>query len=293
MFDFAIFLCCFNNKRIYCLEYTCLITSILIFPLNLLGLILINWNFIDFLYEVLYSINITILVFCIFIISLTIYSTKTGKITTNDFYKPFSTLSFIAIFIFVYLFMSYGFSSYGIFKNYFRILNQNYDGLSYSQKKKAKKIIKLKSTWIYLSISTLIPTIISIINIFLWISIYLRIDYRIYCSFNKEIRKELREQRKKNLEFKELQENNSVNDMEKNKDKSKENNFASVIIEKSKNPKSSSNGIIYMKDIRQYVNNNNNKEIGNKNSIYKNKIKEYNKSDNISSKRDLEKSTNK
>ena len=125
----------------------------------------------------------------------------------------------------------------------------------------------------------------------LWISIYLRIDYRIYCSFNKEIRKELREQRKKNLEFKELQENNSVNDMEKNKDKSKENNFASVFIEKSKNPKSSSNGIIYMKDVRQYINNK--ESIGSKNSIYKNKIKEYNKSDDVSSNRNLEKNANK
>ena len=292
MFDFAIFLCCFNNKRIYCLEYTCLITSILIFPLNLLGLIIINWDFIDFLYEIIYSINITILIFCIFIISLTIYSTKTGKITTNDFYKPFTSISLIAISIFVYLFISYGLSTYGIFKDYIRILKQNYDGLSYSQKKKAKKIIKLKSTWIYISISTIIPTLISIINILLWISIYLRIDYRIYCSFNKEIRKELREQRKKNLEFKELQENNSVNDMEKNKDKSKENNFVSVIIEKSKNPKSSSNGIIYINDIRQYVNDNKEKNDG-KNSIYKNKIKEYNKSDNVSSIRNLEKKSNK
>ena len=291
MFDFAIFLCCFNNKRIYCLEYTCLITSILIFPLNLLGLIIINWDFIDFLYEIIYSINITILIFCIFIISLTIYSTKTGKITTNDFYKPFTSISLIAISIFVYLFISYGLSTYGIFKDYIRILKQNYDGLSYSQKKKAKKIIKLKSAWIYISISTIIPTLISIINILLWISIYLRIDYRIYCSFNKEIRKELREQRKKNLEFKELQENNSVNDMEKNKDKSKENNFASVIIEKSKNPKSSSNGIIYMKDVRQYINNK--ESIGSKNSIYKNKIKEYNKSDDVSSNRNLEKNANK
>jgi hypothetical protein len=291
MFDFAIFLCCFNNKRIYCLEYTCLITSILIFPLNLLGLIIINWDFIDFLCEIIYSINITILIFCIFIISLTIYSTKTGKITTNDFYKPFTSISLIAISIFVYLFISYGLSAYGIFKDYIRILKQNYDGLSYSQKKKAKKIIKLKSTWIYISISTLIPTLVSIINILLWISIYLRIDYRIYCSFNKEIRKELREQRKKNLEFKELQENNSVNDMEKNKDKSKENNFASVIIEKSKNPKSSSNGIIYMKDVRQYINNK--ESIGSKNSIYKNKIKEYNKSDDASSNRNLEKNANK
>ena len=291
MFDFAIFLCCLNNKRIYCLEYTCLITSILIFPLNLLGLIIINWDFIDFLYEIIYSINITILIFCIFIISLTIYSTKTGKITTNDFYKPFTSISLIAISIFVYLFISYGLSTYGIFKDYIRILKQNYDGLSYSQKKKAKKIIKLKSTWIYISISTIIPTLISIINILLWISIYLRIDYRIYCSFNKEIRKELREQRKKNLEFKELQENNSVNDMEKNKDKSKENNFASVIIEKSKNPKSSSNGIIYMKDVRQYINNK--ESIGSKNSIYKNKIKEYNKFDDASSNRNLEKNANK
>ena len=288
MFDFVIFLCCFNNKRIYCLEYTCLITSILMFPMNLLGLIIINWIFIEFLYEIIYSINITILIFCIFIISLTIYSTKTGKITTNDFYKPFTSISLMTIFIFVYLFISYGFSSYGIFKNYIRILKQNYDGLSYSQKKKVIKIIKLKSTWIYISMSTLFPTIISIINILLWISIYLRIDYRIYCSFNKEIRKELREQRKKSMAFKELQENNSINEMEKNKDKNKENNFASVIIEKSKNPKSSSSGIIYMNDIRQYVNNNKEK-ISSKNSIYKNKIIEHNKSDNASSKRNLEK----
>ena len=292
MFDFAIFLCCFNNRRIYCLEYTCLITTILIFPFNLLGLIIINWSFIEFLYEVVYSINITILAFCIFIISLTIFSTKTGKISTNEFYKPFLTISLITIFIFVYLFISYGLSSYGILKNYIRLLNQNYEGLSYSQKKKAKKIIKSKSTWIYISISTLIPTLISVINILLWISIYLRISYRIYCSFNKEIRKELREQRKKNLEFKELQESNSANDMEKNKEKSKENNFASVIIEKSKNSKSSSNGIIYINDIRQYVNDNKEKNDG-KNSIYKNKIKEYNKSDNVSSIRNLEKKSNK
>jgi hypothetical protein len=291
MFDFAIFLCCFNNKRIYCLEYSCLITSLLIFPFNLLGLIKINWNFIEFAYEVIYSINITIVIFCIFIISLTIYSTKTGKITTNEFYKPFKSISLISVFIFIYLFISYGLSSYGIFKNYIRILNQNYEGLSYSQRKKAKNIIKLKSTWIYISISTLIPALISIINIWLWISLYLRIDYRIYCSFNKEIRKELRKQRKKNLEFKELQESNSANDMEKNKDKSKENNFVSVIIEKSKNPKSSSNGIIYMNNVKQYVNNNKEK-IGSKNSIYKKKIKEYNKSDNVSSVRNLGKNNN-
>jgi hypothetical protein len=291
MFDFAIFLCCFNNKRIYCLEYSCLITSILIFPFNLLGLIKINWNFIEFVYEVIYSINITIVIFCIFIISLTIYSTKTGKITTNEFYKPFKSISLISVFIFIYLFISYGLSSYGIFKNYIRILNQNYEGLSYSQRKKAKNIIKLKSTWIYISISTLIPALISIINIWLWISLYLRIDYRIYCSFNKEIRKELRKQRKKNLEFKELQESNSANDMEKNKDKSKENNFVSVIIEKSKNPKSSSNGIIYMNNVKQYVNNNKEK-IGSKNSIYKKKIKENNKSDNVSSVRNLGKNNN-
>ena len=144
MFDFAIFLCCFNNKRIYCLEYTCLISSILIFPFNLFGLMIINWNFIEFFYEILYSINITIIIFCIFIISLTIYSTRTGKITTNEFYKPFLTISLITIFIFVYLFISYGLSIYGIFKNYIRILNQNYDGLSFTQKKKAQKIINLK-----------------------------------------------------------------------------------------------------------------------------------------------------
>ena len=294
MYDFAIFLCCFNNYRIYCLEYTCLIFSLLIFPFNILGIVKLKWNIIKFFCQIIYSINTTICAFAIFLISLVIYTTKLGKITTDELYKPFTSISIIAIYIFIYLFLSYGFCTYIIFKHYINIFiniknNDILEGFSYQDKKKIQKMINLKSTWINISISTLLPTIFSFINILIWLSIYYRIDYRIYCSFNKEIRKELRTQRKKNKEFKQLQETNSINEEDKNKEKSNQNNFASVIIEKVRHP--NSRKII----TSGYNNNNENSENQNPvNLIYKNKKKDkdYNQSIIISSDRNFEKSSN-
>ena len=300
MCDCATFLCCLNNNNIFCLEYTCLIISILIVPLNLLGILIIKWNLIKFYCEILYSVNITISIFSIFIISLVVYSTKIGKIQSDDLYKPFTSISLLAVFIFLYLFLTYSLCSFQIFTDYLIIQNINYN-IPPKEKDKLLNIIKSKETWIKLSISTVLPLILSFANILLWISLYYRINFRISCSFNKEIRKVLREQRNKNKQFKQLKESISINDINKEKDKDKKkedlNNFVSIVIEKDRRHSRfiSNGGIITKNDINQEINNDSNKNQTNK--IFKNNNKgeadkEYNQSDIISSERIFEKSNN-
>ena len=280
MCDCAIFLCCLNWYRIYCLEYASLIISILIFPLNLSGIFIIKWEVIKLLSEIIYSINIPICIFVIFLISLILYSTKAGKINTSELNKPFTYITIMSLSLSIFLFLSFSFCSYQIIKDYLTFEKNIIFKASSLENEKIKKKLKLNSTRIFLCISTLLPTILSFINILLWISIYYRISFKIYCSFNKEIRKELREQRRKNRQFRELKENNSINDIDTNKeDKNKKNqkNIISVIIEKDRHPGASailSNGELFVK-------NNININKLNINSIQKNE--EYNQSDNNSS----------
>ena len=281
MCDCAIFLCCLNLFRIYCLEYACLIISIIIFPLNVFGIFMIKWEVIKLFCEIIYSINIPISIFVIFLISLILYSTKIGKINTSELNKPFTYISIMSICLSIYVFLSYSFCSYQIFKDYLTFVKKNNSKNSPSIENEILNTkLKVNITWIFLSISTLLPNLLSFINIFLWISIYYRISFKIYCSFNKEIRKELREQRRKNRQFKELKENNSMNDIDTNKeDKNKKipKNIISVIIEKDRHPGASgilSNGELFLK-------NNININKLNINSIQKNE--DYNQSDNNSS----------
>ena len=276
MCDCAIFLCCLNLYIIYCLEYACLIISIIIFPLNIFGIFILKWEVIKLFCEIIYSINIPISIFIIFLISLIIYSTKIGKIN-----KPFKYITIMSISLSIYLFLSYSFCSYQIFKDYLTFVKKNKFQPPSIEIDILKKKLKLNITWGFLCISTLLPTVLSFINILFWISIYYRISFKIYCSFNKEIRKELREQRRKNRQFNELKENNSMNEIDTNKeDKNKKvpKNIISVIIEKDRHPGASgilSNGEIFLK-------NNININKLNINSIPKNN-EEYNQSDNNSS----------
>ena len=281
MCDCAIFLCCLNLYRIYCLEYACLIISIIIFPLNIFGIFILKWEVIKLFCEIIYSINIPISIFIIFLISLIIYSTKIGKINTSELNKPFTYITIMSISLSIYLFLSYSFCSYQIFKDYLTFVKKNKFQPPSIEIDILKKKLKLNITWGFLCISTLLPTVLSFINILFWISIYYRISFKIYCSFNKEIRKELREQRRKNRQFNELKENNSMNEIDTNKeDKNKKvpKNIISVIIEKDRHPGASgilSNGEIFLK-------NNININKLNINSIPKNN-EEYNQSDNNSS----------
>ena len=91
---------------------------------------------------------------------------------------------------------------------------------------------------ILISLSTILLVILSFLNILVWISICIRINYRIYCSFNKDIRKELRNQRKLNREL--ITKKDSIDNSSSNKDikeiKNKEKDFISVVIEKDRHP---------------------------------------------------------
>lgn len=295
-FDCAIFLCCLNLFKINCLEYTCLIISLFIFLTNMLGIIFVQWNIIKFFTEAIYSTNVAICFFNIFIIILIVYSTKIGRITTNEFYKIFSVLSILSIFISLYLFISYSLSSYLIFEDYL-FVHRIIQSKKYSNPEmiKLKKIFKLKITWIIFIFTTILPSILSFITILLWISLYYRISYRIYCSFNKGIRKELREQRKKNRQYREFQENESKNESDISKDKEKQSiknyNNISVVIEKDRHPatKIVSGGSIYTN-----INNADKSKIQIKIKEIPNfnKGNEYKDSDIVSSDRNLEKSNN-
>ena len=295
-FDCAIFLCCLNLFKINCLEYTCLIISLFIILTNMLGIIFVQWNIIKFFTEIIYSINVAICFFNIFIIILIVYSTKIGRITTSEFYRTFSVFSILSTFISIYLFISYSLSSYLIFKDYL-FVHHIIQSKKYSNTEiiKLKKIFKLKITWIIFIFTTILPSILSFITILLWISLYYRISYRIYCSFNKGIRKELREQRKKNIQYREFQENESKNENDISKDKEKQSiknyNNISVIIEKDRHPatKIISGGSIYT-----------NSNIADKSKLQIkikeipnfNKGSEYKDTDIVSSDRNLEKSNN-
>lgn len=236
MIDFAKLLCCFNNIRIYCLQYICLIISLLIFPANCLGIFIIEWDFVNFYCEILYSINISISIFIIVIISIIVHSTKIGRIFTSELYKSFALLSTISIIIFIYVFISYTISSFEIWMSYLTSRNYQY---MLNGRKKIKTITKLTFEMIILiSLSTILLVILSFLNILVWISICIRINYRIYCSFNKDIRKELRNQRKLNREL--ITKKDSIDNSSSNKDikeiKNKEKDFISVVIEKDRHP---------------------------------------------------------
>ena len=289
MCDYANFLCCFNNQRIYCLEYTCLILSIILFPCNLFGLIIIRWEIIEFYCEIIYSINITISVFVIFIISLVFYLTKIGKLTSNEYYRPVGSISIMAIILYIYLFITFSLSTFQISKDYLKYINKqnNHVLKTRSKGKVIKEVINSELTWILLSFTTYLPTIISLINILVWISIYIRINYQIECSFNKGIRKHLRELRKNNkTKCQVLQETNSVNEnKEKENIQKSKKYFVSIVMEKDRHPQ-------FTKYVPSGENNNQtNGQYKAKNQLNKLKNKnrkgEYIQSDIISSERNF------
>ena len=235
MNDFSIMLCCFNNQRIYCLEYTCLIISVIIFPCNILGLLVITWSLVHSYCEIIYSINLTISFFSILIISIIIYSTKVGKVISNELNKLYVILVFLTLFFSIYIFIAYALSSFEIFRGYLLAFYQEKGNELFSSIEKIKivKMLNSKITWILVSLASLLPLLLSFINILVWISIYLRIRNRIYCSFNKEIRKELRKQKK----FKKFQDSNvnEINESEKDKNKYRK-DLISIVIEKDRHP---------------------------------------------------------
>ena len=248
MCDLPTFLCCLNYANIYCLEITCLITTISNFPLNLLGILNIKWHFIPFYCQMIYCINLAIITFSVFMIILVLISTTSKKILLTNYYKIFSQLSLMNVFLFLFLFLSFSLCSVFIFKVNLEIKSNKFDFRKFNkyEKKRIIQLIKYHNYWIILLLTTIFPILICFLNILLWISIYYRISYRIYCSFNYEIRKELRKQKKNDMQKLEEETSN-----EKIKDKKNiEKVELSVVFEKDRHPSYAKNIVKRLADMK-------------------------------------------
>lgn len=242
MLDFPTLLCCFNYANIYCLEISCLIISISIFPLNLIGIINIKWLFMQYYAQLLYCINLAIITFTIFMIIFIILSTTSRRIILNNYYKAFSQIALMLACVFIFLIITFSFCAYFILNDYNKIKNNKYDFDRFNkyERKKINNLVQDKKYWAILYITNITPIFLSLINIFLWISIYYRISFRIYCSFNYEIRKELRKNLKKEMAKLE-EETTNENEKSKNKNNKAENVEISVVFEKDRHPSFSKN----------------------------------------------------
>lgn len=242
MLDFPTLLCCFNYANIYCLEISCLIISISIFPLNLIGIINIKWLFMQYYAQLLYCINLAIITFTIFMIIFIILSTTSRRIILNNYYKAFSQIALMLACVFIFLIITFSFCAYFILNDYNKIKNNKYDFDRFNkyERKKINNLVQDKKYWAILYITNITPIFLSLINIFLWISIYYRISFRIYCSFNYEIRKELRKNLKKEMAKLE-EETSNENEKSKNKNNKAENVEISVVFEKDRHPSFSKN----------------------------------------------------
>ena len=242
MLDFPTLLCCFNYANIYCLEISCLIISISIFPLNLIGIINIKWLFMQYYAQLLYCINLAIITFTIFMIIFIILSTTSRRIILNNYYKAFSQIALMLACVFIFLIITFSFCGYFILNDYNKIKNNKYDFDRFNkyERKKINNLVQDKKYWAILYITNITPIFLSFINIFLWISIYYRISFRIYCSFNYEIRKELRKNLKKEMAKLE-EETTNENEKSKNNNNKAENVEISVVFEKDRHPSFSKN----------------------------------------------------
>ena len=242
MLDFPTLLCCFNYANIYCLEISCLIISISIFPLNLIGIINIKWLFMQYYAQLLYCINLAIITFTIFMIIFIILSTTSRRIILNNYYKAFSQIALMLACVFIFLIITFSFCAYFILNDYNKIKKNKYDLDRFNkyERKKINNLVQDKKYWAILYITNITPIFLSLINIFLWISIYYRISFRIYCSFNYEIRKELRKNLKKEMAKLE-EETTNENEKSKNKNNKAENVEISVVFEKDRHPSFSKN----------------------------------------------------
>ena len=242
MLDFPTLLCCFNYANIYCLEISCLIISISIFPLNLIVIINIKWLFMQYYAQLLYCINLAIITFTIFMIIFIILSTTSRRIILNNYYKAFSQIALMLACVFIFLIITFSFCAYFILNDYNKIKKNKYDFDRFNkyERKKINNLVQDKKYWAILYITNITPIFLSFINIFLWISIYYRISFRIYCSFNYEIRKELRKNFKKEMAKLE-EETTNENEKSKNKNNKAENVEISVVFEKDRHPSFSKN----------------------------------------------------
>ena len=171
-----------------------------------------------------------------------ILSTTSRRIILNNYYKAFSQIALMLACVFIFLIITFSFCAYFILNDYNKIKKNKYDFDRFNkyERKKINNLVQDKKYWAILYITNITPILLSFINIFLWISIYYRISFRIYCSFNYEIRIELRKNLKKEMAKLE-EETTNENEKSKNKNNKAENVEISVVFEKDRHPSFSKN----------------------------------------------------
>ena len=246
MVDFALLLCCFNKYKLNCLEMVCLIKSFISFVLSLSGLITIKWpNFSNF-FQVLYSVGFVFIFFGFILILVFVYFSKKGKILSEEYRNIFKAFSLMQTFL--------TFSTSVMFFILVIQLTINYKKTIFIFIKKQKNsnfqknlVVEnpniLKSLIILYS-TAIVTAVLSFINILIWISIFYRINYRLYCSYTKQIRKMVIQENNKLIkEISEKSTKNSSNS-NNNENKEKEQDIISVVIEKSRHPAGSNSVFI-------------------------------------------------
>ena len=240
MADFALLLCCFNKYKLNCLEWVCLIESFISFVLSLSGLAIIKWSNFKFLCEILYSLGFVFIFFGLFLIILFVYSSKKGKILSEEYHIIFKALSLMEVFLTISSSIIYIFLTIQLSIDYKKAMLEfikNKNNINYQNNLNRENSFTLKS-WIILYLTTFIPGILSFINILIWVSIFYRINYRLYCSFTKQIRKMvIQENTKLVKEVSDKSTNNASNsNNNNNENKEKDHDIISVVIEKNRHP---------------------------------------------------------
>lgn len=224
MFDLYKLLCCFNSRKLYCLEVTAIILTIISLILSVIDVMILLSHYSKPYFQVFTIINVAVIIYCIFLISFVFYYTN-NKVVNSDKNSDFLCMSVMACVLFFYLTGSYLFISVKEIQIY----------LSYKKNPEYLQISKgLNNHLIIIAIISSILAFFGLILIFLWISITVRIKYKIYCSFTKSIRMLVNKNFTENKNLPENETNKQDNENNKDKKTIDGDDLVSVVIVKNK-----------------------------------------------------------
>ena len=238
MADFALLLFFFNKYKLNCLQWICLIESFISFVLSLSGLAIIKWANFKFFCQVLYSLGFVFIFFGFFLILVFLYSSKKGKILSEEYHMIFKFLSLMEVFLSICALAIFFIITVQLTIDYQKTMIEfkKKQKKTYYQNKSTEEDPIVLKTWIILYLTTTIPAVLSFINVLVWVSIFYRINYRLYCSFTKQIRKMVIQENTKLVKEVSDKSTNNASNNNNNENKEKEQDIISVVIEKNRHP---------------------------------------------------------
>ena len=181
-------LCCFNFLPANIIEILIIILSLISIIINILGLIIIPWEYTSVVMKILYIICLILLLYSLLISSINLSLRNSKKRKTKTIYLAPSFFALLACIISILMFIAIAIVVIPDLKNEKQIKNvQVLDpetGEYHTQASTEEKLVKSgKMTFVIASL--IINIILLVILIFLWISEYIRIKYNINGSYNE------------------------------------------------------------------------------------------------------------